>query len=99
MNPGASSELANAGGQDYTGRPAVPPRGATAFPDVVMLRKFLYLLLALTVLYALAAMKKGRPRPGAPVLKSIGRTLRLVAWILLAVYLAYFIYWVYSQVR
>jgi len=99
MIPGAAPGLANAGGPDYTGRPAAPPCGAAAFPDAVMLRKFLYLLLALAVLYALAAMKKGKPRRGGPVLKSIDRTLRLVAWILLAVYLGYFIYWIYTQVR
>jgi hypothetical protein len=64
-----------------------------------MLRKGLYLLLAVSILYALGEMGKRKKRTGGSLLRSIGKTLGLLAWALLAVYLAVFIYWVYTQVR
>jgi len=62
------------------------------------MRKWLFVLLVLAVLYALSTLTGKKHKARYPILKRIDRVITIVVWIMLAVYLTAFIYWFYTQV-
>jgi hypothetical protein len=61
------------------------------------MRKWLLLLLALAVLYALPKINTRRTRKAFPLMKSIDRTINVVVVVLLAIYLYSFIRWLLTR--
>ena len=57
------------------------------------MRKWLVLLLAIALLYALPKFNTRRTRRNFPVMKRINDALNVVAIVLLAIYLVAFLYW------
>ncbi len=57
------------------------------------MRKWLYLLLGWAVLYAVTKINTPARRKKSPRLKRFNQTLNAVVWVLLAAYLAAFVYW------
>lgn len=62
------------------------------------MRKWLFLLLVLAVLYALSKFTGKKQQARYPFLKRIDKTITLLVWVLLAVYVISFLYWLYTQV-
>ena len=62
------------------------------------MRKWLFLLLLLAVLYALSKFTGKKQQARYPFLKRIDKTITLLVWVLLAVYVLSFLYWLYTQV-
>lgn len=62
------------------------------------MRKWLYLLLALAVLYAFSAFNKKKHRARYPFLKRVDRAITILVWVLLAAYGLAFLYWLYTEV-
>jgi hypothetical protein len=63
-----------------------------------MIRKWLWLLLVLVVVYAASAINTKKRQVRYPILKRIDKTLTVLVWILLASYGAAFLYWLYTEV-
>lgn len=63
-----------------------------------MLRKWLYFLLVIAVLYAVSKAGTRRRPDKSSLRKRIDETITIVVWTLLAVYIAAFLYWLYTQV-
>jgi MFS superfamily sulfate permease-like transporter len=61
------------------------------------MRKWLVLLLALAVLYVLPKINTSRSRRRFPLMKRINETVNILAAVLLVVYLAAFIYWLFTR--
>lgn len=61
------------------------------------MRKWLVLLLALAVLYVLPKINTRRSRRRFPLMKRINETVNILAAVLLVVYLAAFIYWLFTR--
>jgi hypothetical protein len=61
------------------------------------MRKWLILLLALAILYALPKLNTKRSRTRYPFLKRLDQTINILAVVLLVVYLAAFVYWLLTQ--
>ena len=61
------------------------------------MRKWLSLGLALAVLYAVSKLNTRRWRARYPFIKRVDRTITILAWTLLAAYLASFLYWLYIR--
>jgi hypothetical protein len=57
------------------------------------MRKWLVLLLAIALLYALPKFNTRRTRRNFPVMKRINDAVNVVATVLLAIYLVAFLYW------
>jgi Mn2+/Fe2+ NRAMP family transporter len=62
------------------------------------LRKWLFVLLVLAILYALSFLTGKKHKARYPILKRIDRAISIVVWILLAAYSVAFIYWLITQV-
>ena len=61
------------------------------------MRKWLVLLLALAILYVLPKINTRRSRRRFPLMKRINETVNILAAVLLVVYLAAFIYWLFTR--
>jgi len=61
------------------------------------MRKWLVLLLALAVLYVLPKINTSRSRRRFPLMKRINETVNILAAVLVVVYLAAFIYWLFTR--
>lgn len=61
------------------------------------MRKWLVLLLALAVLYVLPKINTRRSRRSFPLMKRINDTVNVLAAVLFVVYLAAFIYWLFTR--
>lgn len=59
------------------------------------MRKWLVALLAIALLYALPKFGARGRRGKSPLMKRVGETLGILAWVLLAVYLGAFLYWLF----
>jgi hypothetical protein len=62
------------------------------------MRKWLVLLLVIALLYALPKLNTRGRRRDFPLMKRINDTVNLLAAVLLVVYLAAFLYWLWTQV-
>jgi hypothetical protein len=63
-----------------------------------MIRKWLWLLLVLAVLYAASTFNTGKRQARYPILKRIDKAITVLVWILLASYGFTFFYWLYTEV-
>jgi hypothetical protein len=63
-----------------------------------MIRKWLWLLLVLAVLYAASTLNTGKRQARYPILKRIDKAITVLVWILLASYGFTFFYWLYTEV-
>jgi hypothetical protein len=61
------------------------------------MRKWLVLLLAIALLYALPKLNTRNRRSRFPLLKRINDAVNIVAAVLLVVYLAAFVYWLFTR--
>jgi hypothetical protein len=61
------------------------------------MRKWLVPLLALAILYALAKLNTHRSRRRFPLMKRINAMVNILAAVLFVVYLAAFIYWLFTR--
>jgi MFS superfamily sulfate permease-like transporter len=61
------------------------------------MRKWLILLLALAILYMLPKINTRRTRSRYPYLKRLNETINILAFVLLVVYLAAFVYWLLTR--
>jgi len=61
-------------------------------------RKWLTLLLALAVVYALSKINTKRRRERYPFLKRVNEIVNILVWVLFAVYLAAFSYWLWTEI-
>lgn len=61
------------------------------------MRKWLVVLLALAVLYALPKINTRRSRRHFPLMKRINDTVNILAAVLLVVYVAAFVYWLFTR--
>jgi hypothetical protein len=61
------------------------------------MRKWLVILLAIALLYALPKLNTLGRRRDFPLMKRINDTLNILAWVLLAVYFGAFLYWVWTE--
>jgi len=62
-----------------------------------MLRRWLWLLLVLAVLYAASTLNTRKRQARYPVLKRIDKAITILVWILLATYGFAFFYWLYTE--
>ncbi len=61
------------------------------------MRKWLVMLLAIALLFALPKLNtRGRQRD-FPLMKRINDTINILAWVLLVVYVGAFLYWLWSE--
>ncbi|NTV81774.1 MAG: hypothetical protein HGA24_10180 [Candidatus Aminicenantes bacterium] len=61
------------------------------------MRKWLVLLLALSILYVLPKLNTRRGRARYPFLKRLNETVNILAVVLLIVYLTAFVYWLFTR--
>ncbi len=61
------------------------------------MRKFLVMLLAITLLYALSKVNTRGRRSSFPLLKRINEAVNILVWVLLAVYFAAFLRWLFDR--
>jgi len=62
------------------------------------MRKWLFVLLVLAILYALSILTGKKRRAAHPILKRIDRAISIAVWILLTAYAIAFGYWLFTQV-
>ena len=62
------------------------------------MRKWLVMLLAIAILYALPKLNTRGRGSSFPFLKRFNDTLNILVWVLLAVYLGAFLYWLWTEV-
>jgi hypothetical protein len=62
------------------------------------MRKWLVALLAIALLYALPKLNTRGRRGSSPLLKRINDTINILVWVLVAVYLGAFLYWLWTEV-
>jgi len=62
------------------------------------MRKWLVMLLAIALLYALPKLNTGGRRRAWPLMKRIIDTITILVWVLLAVYFGAFLYWIWTEV-
>jgi hypothetical protein len=62
------------------------------------MRKWLVMLLAIALLYALPKINTRGRRCASPYLKRLNETINILVWALLAVYLGAFLYWLWTEV-
>ena len=63
-----------------------------------MIRKWLWLLLVLALLYAASTFNTRKRQARYPILKRIDKAITVLVWILLASYGFTFFYWLYTEV-
>ncbi|MCJ7487787.1 MAG: hypothetical protein MUQ25_16705 [Candidatus Aminicenantes bacterium] len=61
------------------------------------MRKWLVVLLAIALLYALPKLNTRGRRRDFPLMKRINETINILAWVLLAVYFGAFLYWLWTE--
>jgi hypothetical protein len=61
------------------------------------MRKWLVILLAIALLYALPKLNTRGRRRDFPLMKRINETINILAWVLLAVYFGAFLYWIWTE--
>lgn len=61
------------------------------------MRKWLVLLLAIALLYALAKLNTRGRRRAFPLMKRIDDTINVVAAVLFVAYLVTFVYWLFTR--
>ena len=61
------------------------------------MRKWLAILLAIALLYALPKLNTRGRRRDFPLMKRINETINILAWVLLAVYFGAFLYWIWTE--
>lgn len=61
------------------------------------MRKWLVLLLAIAIIYALPKINTARGRTRYPFLKRLNETINILAVVLFIVYLAAFVYWLFTR--
>jgi MFS superfamily sulfate permease-like transporter len=61
------------------------------------MRKWLVLLLAIAIIYALPKLNTRRGRTRYPFLKRLNETINILAVVLLIVYLTAFVYWLFTR--
>jgi hypothetical protein len=62
------------------------------------MRKWMFVLLVLAILYALSTLTGKKHKAKYPILKRVDRAITVVVWFLLAAYGIAFFYWLFSQV-
>lgn len=62
------------------------------------MRKWLVALLVIAILYALPKLNSRRSRRNFPLMKRINDTINVLAAVLLVVYLAAFLYWLWTEI-
>jgi hypothetical protein len=62
------------------------------------MRKWLFVLLVLAILYALSTLTGKKHKAKYPILKRVDRAITVVVWFLLAAYGIAFFYWLFTQV-
>lgn len=62
------------------------------------MRKWLVLLLAIALLYALPKLNTRGRRRDFPLMKRVNETINILAAVLLVVYLVAFLYWLWTEV-
>ncbi len=62
------------------------------------MRKWLLALLVIALLYALPKLNSRRSRRNFPLMKRINDTVNVLAAVLLVVYLAAFLYWLWTEI-
>ena len=62
------------------------------------MRKWLYILLFIAVLYAVSRFGTKKQEKKYPILKQISETITIVVWVLLVVYAVTFFYWLYTVI-
>jgi hypothetical protein len=61
------------------------------------MRKWLYVLLVMAILYAISTLNNKRRPARDPFLKRIDKIITIVVWALLIAYGAAFLYWLYTE--
>ena len=61
------------------------------------MRKWLVILLAIALLFALPKLNTRGRRRDFPLMKRINETVNILAWVLLAVYVGAFLYWLWTE--
>lgn len=61
------------------------------------MRKWLYVLLVIAILYAISTLNNKKRRTQDPLLKRIDKIITIVVWTLLTAYGAAFLYWLYNK--
>jgi len=61
------------------------------------MRKWLYLLLVIAIIYAISTLGKKKRIARDPFLKRIDKIITIVVWTLVIVYGAAFLYWLYTE--
>jgi hypothetical protein len=62
------------------------------------MRKWLFVLLVLAILYALSTLTGKKHKAKYPILKRVDRAITVAVWFLLAAYGIAFFYWLFTQV-
>jgi hypothetical protein len=62
------------------------------------MRKWLVLLLGLSVVYALSKLNTKTRRKRYPILKRLNTALNILVWAMALAYLAAFVYWLVTEV-
>lgn len=62
------------------------------------MRKWLVALLVIALLFALPKLNSRRSRRNFPLMKRINDTVNILAAVLLVVYLAAFLYWLWTEI-
>jgi uncharacterized BrkB/YihY/UPF0761 family membrane protein len=62
------------------------------------MRKWLYLLLFIAILYVVSKLGTKKQGKKYPILKQISETITIAVWVLLVVYAVAFFYWLYTVI-
>jgi len=74
------------------------PKGTPYATGEIRMRKWLFVLLVLAILYALTTLTGRKYRARYHILRRVDRAITVVVWILLAAYGIAFFYWLYTQI-
>jgi len=61
------------------------------------MRKWLYLLLVIAILYAISTLGNQKKPSRGPILKRIDKTVTIIVWTLVIIYGAAFLYWLLKK--
>jgi hypothetical protein len=62
------------------------------------MRKWLYVLLVIAILYAIPTLGNKKRIARDPLLKRVDKIITIVVWTLVIVYGAAFLYWLYTKI-
>lgn len=74
------------------------PKGTPYATGEIRMRKWLFVLLVLAILYALTTLTGRKYRAKYPILRRVDRAITFAVWFLLAAYGIAFFYWLFTQV-